>query len=158
MKTETKLVVTSVVLAAAVGLFYAPSAVLAGEEGEVPAAPVPELTKPGWYASMKEKANAYLSRDDLIEQERDQLKAALDVAVGKQRHHDAIVADIKAQNGRNTAHFETIISESEAEGVSLRADNELLRDAVEDFQNKDSNLMFVEGCFVPINTGQVSTQ
>ncbi len=154
----------TVLLTAAVtfGTFYTPSKAAASNHcltdlpdcvNEAPKRSWYDYKEWGWVKGVDER----LSRDDNAKKEIAALKAENLTYLGKQRHHDAVVDDLKAQNGRTEEHFESIIAERNREVKALRLHNKSLDQSIQDFQDKDNSMMFVEGCWVPIDSGQDST-
>lgn len=119
------------------------------------AAPTPWYKKPlGW----KESYDDWRNEDDIAARELAQLQAAYDAAVGKQKFHDAAIDDLKKQADSNVAYLESIIAQQNLEAEALRLHNESLDRSIRDFQDKDNSLMYVEGCWVPLESGQTAIE
>ena len=102
----------------------------------------------------KDDLSAWADKDERHARELAQTKAALDAAIGVQRHHDAQLDDAKAQNDRDKAHFESIINELSREKAATDLLNKTLDDSIRDLQDKENSLMFVTGCWVPLDAAQ----
>lgn len=155
-------------VAVAVGTLYPQSKAVAAEHAapavlsDVPAVVEDEVPKQGWLNYKGWGVTKYvverMDRGALIQEELAALKAENLAYLGKQRHHDAVVDDLKSQNEGTQDFFESIIAELKREATALRLHNQALDQSIQDWQDKDNSMMYVEGCWVPIDSGQVSTQ
>ncbi len=105
-----------------------------------------------WYYSTTE----YLDRDARHEREMAVAQSALDVATGRQRHHDAELEDAKAQVDQTIAHFEGIIGQLSREKAATDLLNKTLDESIRDLQDKENSLKFSPGCWVPLDSEQVN--
>lgn len=138
-----------------------PKLAAAGEVSEVPSVDAVEVVDErskwdprGW----KDSITSWADKDERHASELAKANAALDAAIGIQRHHDAQLEDAKAQVLQTEAHLEGIIAELKREKAATDLLNKTLDESIRDLQDKDNSLMFVSGCWVPLDSGQDATQ
>lgn len=150
------LTAVGLVLVIASAIFYSKDGWTYEHASDVPPVPALEEEKGcGFsYTCWKEKLDVYRASDEVHKSEDDQLRAALDTALGKVLYHDEQAEAIKKAADKTVLYLDGIISE---QGLALEAERlhtESLASVIQAWEAKSESMTYVQGCWIPVNTGQ----